>query len=485
MKPTEPVQLVIVGISGDLAQRYLLPALYHLEQDQLLPAELTIVGTSRHELSTDDLRAKLVDFIRSCGDNCDETSLDSFFGRLSLHKLDPVSTDSLNDLSTKLTDLEARASRCLRRLFYLAIPPAVLPDVIDALGKTSVLTCGHQQPGRILIEKPFGRDLASAQALADQLRRYFSEEQIYRIDHFLAKETAQNIMYFRTHNPLVRDIWDSQYIDHIQITVAEDIDIEGRVDFYEQTGALRDVLQNHALQLLALTTMAEPTELKTEVVRAARAEVLSALQPADPDKAVRGQYEGYRNEVNKSDSPVETYVAVTAEIDNESWRGVPIYIRHGKALAKKLTDITVVFTEKSPEAHYNLLTIRLQPNEGIALKLVAKKPGISNNSQEIVMDYCYDERVEGIKHDAYEKLLIDAINGEQMFFPTAEEILASWHFVQPLLDEWGREGDGLESYIKGSWGPTGASQLLADEELGDWIAQDLNVCIPRNLPPTV
>lgn len=481
MKPAQPVLLTIIGVTGDLAQRYLLPALYHLEQDNLLPEKLRIVTVSRGDLKEDWLRHNLVEFIKSCGDDCDEGSLDRFFDRLELAKADTSHVEGLATLSDTLKRLENDSGQCLRRLFYLAIPPAALPGVIDILGQANILNCQHDQAGRLLVEKPFGRDLASAQTLAEQLQHYFKEEQIYRIDHFLAKETAQNIMYFRAHNPLVRDIWDSQYIDHIQITIAEDIDIEGRVDFYEQTGALRDVLQNHALQLLALTTMDEPAELKTEVVRAARAEVLSALQPADPNKAVRGQYEGYRAEVNKADSLVETYAAVTAEIDHQRWRGVPIYIRHGKALEKKLTDITLVFMEANQEEHHNLLTIRLQPNEGIALQLVAKKPGINNDSQEIIMDYCYDKRAEGIKHDAYEKLLIDAINGEQMLFPTTEEILASWRFIQPLLDEWSKGDDGLEMYAKGGWGPNHAHKLLADEEVGDWIAQDLNVCIPRNL----
>lgn len=482
MKPAEPVLLTIVGISGDLAQRYLLPALYHLEQDHLLPDKLKIVAVSRGQLHIEWLRTNLVEFIKSCGDTCDDSSLDSFFDRVELVTADTSQPEGLGNLDDVLKRLEGEAGVCLKRLFYLAIPPAALPLVIDSLGQAKIMDCSHDKPGCVLIEKPFGRDLASAEALSKQLTGYFEESQIYRIDHFLAKETAQNIMYFRTHNPLVRDIWDSKYIDHIQITMAEDIDIEGRVDFYEQTGALRDVLQNHVMQLLALTTMEEPGELKTEAVRSARAKVLASLKPADPRSAVRGQYEGYTSENNRAKSTVETFVAVTAQIDNERWRGVPIYLRHGKALEKKLTDITLVFMEKDKEAHHNLLTIRLQPNEGIAMQLVAKKPGISNQSQDIIMDYCYDERAEGIKHDAYEKLLIDAFNGEPMLFPTTEEIMACWRFVQPLLDEWGKGGDGLEIYAKDSWGPAAADKLLEAEEVGVWIAQDNNVCLPRLKP---
>lgn len=478
MKEASPAILVIIGISGDLAERYLLPALYHLEQDGLLHENFKIIGTSRREMSKEPVEQKLKTFISECGDRCDESALVRFMDRISLVSLDPASAGEYELLANELQAAEESAGACLKRLFYMAIPPGVLPPVIDAIANANILPCAHGDDGRLLLEKPFGRDFDSAQALSNQLQKYFKEDQLYRIDHFLAKETAQNIMYFRSHNPIVRDIWSSKFIDHIQITVAEDIDIQDRVDFYEQTGALRDVVQNHMLQLLALTLMEEPKSITAEEVRSARADILKKLTPANPAEAVRAQYEGYRQEVGNQQSAVETYTALTVRLEGPRWQEVPVYLRHGKALEQKLTDITLVFTETEGSDKTNLLSIRIQPNEGIALKLVAKKPGLKNEAEEVIMDYCYDQDFDGIRHDAYEKLLIDAINGEQMLFPSTDEIMASWNYVQPLLDAWSGNQEGLETYAKGSWGPQSADAVIKTEGTG-WIAHKHNVCIPK------
>jgi glucose-6-phosphate 1-dehydrogenase len=279
----------------------------------------------------------------------------------------------------------------------------------------------------------------------------------------------------------VKDIWSSQYIDHIQISVLESIDIQGRVNFFEQTDILRDMVQSHLLQLVAVTAMDEPAELTSDAIRQGREQILQKVTPPTPTDVVRAQYAGYKDEVSNQQSNTETYTAMKFYIDSERWRDVPVYLRTGKALADKVTEIVLVYSDD--QAHTNILTLRIKPNEGFALTISAKKPGLTNQQEEIIMDYCYDTNSgNSIKHDAYEKLLIDAMNGDQTLFPTTTEIMESWRFVDAIIANWSEDDKPPVSYDKASTGPAEANDLMAEEATG-WVDERRNICTPRFKPP--
>ncbi len=466
-----------------MSRRKLLPSLYHLEQDNLLPDNFQIVGTTRKNVNKEQFFEDIEQSIIESDSVCEVPVLKRLLSKLTIETIDMGDSEHYGSLARLLKQKEEEAGVCSVHLFYLAIPPKVLPRVVDLIGHAQVHKCSHGKPGRILIEKPFGRDLKSANELSEIISSHFDEEQIYRIDHYLAKETTQNILHFRFNNPIVRDIWNSDYVDSIQITAAESIGIEGRVGFYEETGALRDMVQSHLLQLLALTTMERPKELNAQEVRVKREEVLKNLKPISLEEidelVVRGQYEGYREEVNNNKSNVETFVALKATINNDRWRDVPIYLRTGKNLKHKATEITLVYknNETGSEDDINLLTMRIQPNEGIALRLRAKKPGLENERQNIVMDYCYVRADDKIKHSAYEKLLVDAMRGDQMLFPTTEEVVNNWKYLDPVLKHWQSSDKAPFEYAANSWGPEAAMNMLADEH-DAWMQQDNNICQP-------
>lgn len=490
MISAEPTLLTIFGITGDLSNRMLLPALYHLEQDNLLPESFRIIGTSRQALEPDQIKAKSQPFITELDGKCDEAVFDKLLSRIETVELNVSDPSDYDRLAQTLSNLEAEQNTCMKRLFYLAIPPTVFDEVIANIGQRKLDYCSHDKRGRLLIEKPFGFDVDSAQHLIDLLSQYFKEEQVYRIDHFLAKDTVQNILYFRFHNPIVRDIWNSKYIDHVQITVSEDIDIEGRAEFYEQTGALRDMIQSHLLQLVALVTMKEPSSLDGPEIKAGREEALGSLRTYTPEMAKtdirRGQYEGYRQEVGNDSSNVETFVALKLIVDNEKWSQVPIYLRTGKALERKVTEITLVYgsDQESKAEEMNQLIIRAHPNVGIALKLIGKKPGLKSETEQIVMDYCYETPdTNRIRHDAYEKLLIDAMRGDSTLFPSSKEVMDSWRFIQSILDHWQAHQVQPDLYAKSSWGPANADEILSREPI-NWIAQDNNICRPKMTRPS-
>ncbi|HEX9679445.1 MAG TPA: glucose-6-phosphate dehydrogenase [Candidatus Saccharimonadales bacterium] len=483
MKPAEPTILVVFGITGDLSNRMLLPSLYHLELDELLPKSFKIVGTSRRKVETKDLKRAAAKFIREKDGQIDEPALGRLIERISMVKMNLTDQADFSRLDDRLRDLEQQQSVCMRRMFYLAVPPSVFDEIIINIGETDLDECSHDRPGILMIEKPFGHDTKSAKALVDLLGRYFQESQIYRVDHFLAKETVQNILYFRFHNPIVKDIWNSQFIDHVQITVAESIGIEGRAEFYEQTGALRDMIQSHLLQLVALTTMAEPKSLNTADIRMQRQAALKALKPISDvnTQVVRGQYEGYLAEADNPDSRIETYVALKIESKSKKWRGIPIYLRTGKAMDAKLTEITLVYGSDKEAAQdgLNMLIIRMHPNEGIALKLLAKKPGLSSATEQIIMDWCYEAPEAGrVRHDAYEKLLVDSMRDEQTLFPSAEETMISWQLIEPVLNSWQNSNRVPEPYKKQSAGPKAANKILSNEPIS-WVPRDLNICHPK------
>jgi glucose-6-phosphate 1-dehydrogenase len=478
-----PTALVIFGITGDLAQRKLLPALRHLMEDRLLPEDFHIIGVSRREVS----KNSVLQSVRStCQESCDLaglTALDQLEQSLTMFQLDMEELEGYQKLKTKLDDLERAAGHCLQRLYYLAIPPAAFGQAVELLGKAGLNAgCSHGKgESRLLVEKPFGYDLASAKELLQDTTRYFNEEQIFRIDHYLAKETVQNILAFRFENFLIEGVWHRNFIDHIQITASETLGIEGRISFYEQTGALRDIIQSHLLQLTAITLMERPEDMSAQSIHKAKLDLLSSIQRIQPDQVesvtARGQYAGYLEDIGKHQSSTETFAALKLEVNNDRWQGVPILLRAGKGLEEKVTEITVVFKSNSPHpaGQPNNLTIRIQPNEGIALDLLAKKPGFDNALQAVQMAFCYRNLMSDLHPDAYERVIIDAMKGDLTLFPSGSEILATWELLEPVLQQWGNSDQPPEVYPIGSWGPTSADRLAAS--IGaTWLSQHIQVC---------
>lgn len=475
-----PAALVIFGITGDLAHRKLLPALYHLAEDNLLPEGFEIIGVTRSGTTVDalldDVRAK----VRASNEQCDESVLDRFGKAIRIVTMDLSKVEDYAKLKDVLDDHEMRVGACTNRLFYLAVPSQTFGDIAEMLGKANLTDgCVHKRgESRLLIEKPFGYDLVSAQELIESLSAQFSEKQVYRVDHYLAKETAQNIMTFRFTNPLFKTVWDSKAISSIMITGAESIGIEGRVAFYEQTGALRDFVQSHLLQLLALVTMEQPENMDADSIHAQKLVLLRAIKPIAPDKvaeqAVRGQYKGYLEEVHNHSSVTETYAALRLEIDTPRWRHVPVLLRTGKAMAERVAEITLTFKDQD-DAHQNTLTLRIQPNEGISVQLQAKKPGFDSESEAVQMDFCYAQTGNGVHPDAYERVLVDALRGDKTLFATSDEVIAAWEVIEQVIRSWAMSSAGMEIYPQGSWGPKAADEL-AERAGTAWISQHLHIC---------
>jgi glucose-6-phosphate 1-dehydrogenase len=456
----ESTILVIVGITGNLAQQRLLPALYHLIKDHLLPEDTEIVGTSRRAVSVDDLLKNVELCVLEADKNCDPKALAEFRRKLRMVRFDPsLATDYSNLLKT-LEDIETDHKRCMNRLFYLSIPPQVYGPVIKNFGLHNLNQgCSHHKGvTRLLVEKPFGYDLASAQELIRSTNQYFSEDQIFRIDHYLAKETVQNILVFRARNPIFNSLWSGQYISKITIDLHEPTGIEGRADFYDNVGALRDVVQNHLLQLLALVTMELPKDLDDNVsLHKAKQALLTSVRPVAMKQAgvVRAQYNGYRQEVNKPRSTTETFVSLTFDINNKRWKGVPVRLTAGKALRDDRSTIQLTFGPLSGSTTANTLTFRVQPDEGIDIELTAKRPGFEDKTEAVRMDFSYQNTfVEPGHPDAYERVLVDAVKGDHSLFATSEEVLATWSILQPVLNAWTRSSDDLKTYAVGSDGPT-------------------------------
>jgi len=476
MKPNlEPAVLTIFGITGDLAHHKLLPALYELAHDGLLPEETKIVGITRSGIEVDEV----IERVRREIDNPDSDTLAWLRGAISITTMDLDDQADYQQLKSQLDAIEEEAGVCMNRLHYLSIPSSMFGTVSQRLGEADLNSgCQHDEmESRLLIEKPFGRDLSSAEQLAHDLRQTFDERQLYRIDHYLAKETVQNILTFRFENPLFANSWDNNHVSHILITAAESIGIEGRDTFYEQTGALRDVVQSHLLQLLALVTMDEPADFSAAAIHKQKTALLRSLSfggQSVSSVTVRAQYDGYLDEVDDQTSRTETYAALRIEIDSERWRGVPLLLRTGKKLAEKVTEITVVFRSGDGKER-NTLTLRIQPNEGIVLNLQIKEVGYEHKMQPVKMDYCYPQ-ADADKHpDAYERVLVDALRGDKTLFTNSDEVIASWQLIQPVLDTWQAEDAELSAYETGSWGPDQASKLAADSGC-HWLTADLGVC---------
>ncbi len=490
----QPTSLVIFGITGDLANRKLLPSLYNLDKYQLLPDAFHVIGTTRRELTLDAVFEKLQ---TTLGENYDEVVFARLKARFEIVTMDMTRDEDYAHLREKLDDAEDAAGICMTRLFYLAVPAQHFIEVVNKLGNSGLQQgCRHddQMPSRLLIEKPFGYDVASSEQLIQALEQHFTEDQLYRVDHYLAKETAQNLLTFRFRNPLFKSAWNTESIKSVMITAAESIGIEGRADFYEQTGALRDLIQSHLLQLLALVAMDEPESFTSEAIHKQKLALLQAIEPIASEnvdeQAVRGQYVGYRSEVENADSFVETYAALRLTINNQRWQGVPILLRTGKAMITKVIEITVVFSDESEHTNDNALTIRLQPNEGVVLQMLVKKPGLTDDTEPVQMEFCYDRSFaangQDTRPDAYERVLLDATRGDKTLFATGDEVRASWRIIENVIQKWQQDGQGLQLYEKESWGPDAADQLASAAHV-DWLTDAMNICpvnvaLPNHTP---
>lgn len=458
----EPTIFIIFGVTGNLAQRRLLPALYHLIKDNLLHKDTEIIGISRRPITANDIINEVELCVLETDKICDTETLAGFKQRLRTFQLDPVNESDYDRLRHELDNIEAKHGVCMNRVFYLSIPPQVYEPIIDNLGTQKLNTgCAHGTgKTRLLVEKPFGYDLASAHELIEHTRRFFSEEQVFRIDHYLAKETAQNILIFRKHNPIFSAQWDKQHITSLNLTFHEQIGIEGRGEFYDNVGALRDVVQNHLLQLLALATMELPTSLHdSNAMHRAKQQLLADIKVVDVNKAhvVRGQYRGYQEEVNNIGSTTETYVKLNLSIDNKRWQGVPITVSAGKALKAKQVAVTATFSERANDKNTNTLTFRIQPNEGIDVELGVKRPGFEDKIETVRMDFSYHGVFSEPDHpDAYERVLVDAIKGDHTLFATSSEVLEAWRILQPILTSWELDTSDLIVYEPNSNGPVAA-----------------------------
>lgn len=479
----QPTVLVIFGSTGNLVQKKLIPALYHLLRNGNLPENFKIVCIAREPNSNlDSIYEKAEISILKQEGSIKEELLEKLKSISQLVLMDSTNKEDYGNLIQVLDDIDNNFNTKHSRLYYLAIPPSIFYKVIECLSVTGLNLNNTDQDvsRRVLVEKPFGVDLQTAKDLVDHMSRHFNEDQVYRIDHYLAKETAQNILAFRSNNPIIEDLWGRQFIDHIQITASETIDIEHRADFYDKMGALRDLVQSHILQLMAITMMEIPDIQTSDSVHQEKLQLLNSIKIFNPkhldELAVRGQYIGYKEEANNPDSTTETYVALYFEVANSRWGGVPIVVRTGKALQERLTEINIVFQDRSRrKSEPNILSIRIQPNEGISLKLQAKRPGLNNELEPVNMDFCYETSFDEWQPDAYERVLVDAIAGDQTLFATSSEVIRCWEIIQPLLDSWANNEVPIYQYQKGSWGPSEADSFA--ENLGcEWYSNNNHVC---------
>lgn len=486
----DPCIMVIFGASGDLTARKLLPALYNLAKEGQLPPQFACVGFARraktHEEFRAEMKASIEQFSRS--KPIDPALWDKFKEHLFYHQSEFHDPAGYQKLNAFLGELDGKLGTRGNRVFYLATQPSFFTEICKQLHGASLIYDGEKTQdkwSRVIIEKPFGRDLQSAKNLQQELLLFLKEDQIYRIDHYLGKETVQNLLVFRFANVLFESVWNNRYIDHVQITVAEDIGIGSRGAFWEEAGMLRDIVQNHMMQLLSLVAMEPPVNLSARSIHDEKVKVLQGIRPFSEkdlqESIVRGQYGkgfvggkevlSYREEKNVSPtSSMETYMALRLWIDNWRWAGVPFYLRGGKRMPKKVTEIAIVFKDPPHVLFQNMgtnhvpntLTIRIQPNEGIALKINCKVPGPSSPIQPVKMDFRYGSYFGMSPPEAYERLIQDCILGDKTLFARQDEVFNSWALLTPVLESWEKQkSTGCQSYAAGSWGPENANTMLA------------------------
>ena len=481
----EPCVVVIFGATGDLTHRKLVPALTNLAHEGQLPSSFAVVGFARRPKTNEEFRAELLAGVNQFSrfNPINPAVWETFANGIFYHQSEFGDAAGYDRLAKLLADIDRQRGTAGNRLFYLATAPTDFATIIEQLGAHSL---GRGASSRIVVEKPFGRSLATARDLNAVLARHFDEPQVYRIDHYLGKETVQNILALRFANEIFEPLWNQKYVDHVQITVSESIGVEGRGGYYEQSGALRDMVQNHMMQLLSLVAMEPPAGLDAEDIRDEKVKVLRSIRPISPSNvgqcSIRGQYAtgsmagkevpGYLAEKNVApNSRTETFVALKLFIDNWRWAGVPFYLRHGKRLPKQTAEIAIQFkappavlfsAETTAPLQPNVLVMRIQPDEGIAIRMNAKVPGTALNIQPVKMDFRYGGSFGARSPEAYERLLHDAIAGDSTLFTRDDEVEASWTLMDAVLNGWQSAGTPY-TYEAGTWGPPEADTFIAKD----------------------
>lgn len=491
MKKTDNQVLVIFGASGDLTQRKLIPAVFNLYTSGLLPECYAVLGVSRSDYSDEAYRDRVVfqNEHLTGKETATKENLEGFASLVYYQSIDTQSLDAYNALHTRLLRIDGEKATCNNYIFYLSTPPSLYEAIADGLAHAGL---SHEEDGwrKLIIEKPFGYDLESAKALNEHLLTSFSEEQIYRIDHYLGKETVQNIFVTRFANSIFEPIWNRNYIHRVEISAAESVGVEKRGGYYDGSGALRDMVQNHLMQLVALVAMEPPARADAESIRNEKLKVFQSLKPLDEkaikNDVIRGQYTeskiggekvpGYRQEEGvKPDSKTETYVALKFFIDNWRWKDVPFYIRTGKKLPTRVTEVVIHFQPNHHQlfAHnsrlanaQNMLVLRIQPDEGILLKFDMKIPGAGFNTEQVNMDFMYDRLTDVYVPDAYERLILDSMQGDATLFSRGDALEAAWEFVDPILRAWKKDKEiPVYGYPAGTWGPENADELIEGDNM--------------------
>ena len=494
LKPAPPCTFVIFGAAGDLTKRKLLPALYNLKASGLLPAQLAIVGVTRKEKSHEQFREEQSKDIREFATQpVDEARWADVRSALYYQAGEFSNPETYAKLNALLDETAKTHHTMGNVLFYLATPPEFFGEIVKRLGEAGLVRRGEAGWRRVVIEKPFGRDLDSARELNTELSRVLDESQIYRIDHYLGKETVQNIMVFRFANGLFEPVWNRRYVDHVQIMVAETVGVEDRGTYYDKAGVVRDMVQNHMFQLMALVAMEPPTSFHADAVRDERVKVLKAIRTWKPEdvlgRAVRGQYgpgevqgqpvPGYRSEAKVNpNSNTETYAALRLQVENWRWAGVPFYLRSGKRLPRRDTEIMIqfrrppllLFDESEEQVDPNRLVLHIQPDEGIEIRIKAKHPGPAMELNTVKLDFSYKQFGETSAATGYERLLYDSMVGDSTLFHRADMVEEAWRIATPIVDVWASlPARDFPNYAAGSWGPQAADALIQRDGRHWWL----------------